>query len=235
MLFSAPRTFVQPSAAFTRSGVSGNSRMRLPVALANAFTIAATAGPCAPSPAPSDFSVGRSMSSTSTCGDFLHGQDRIALPITRGDPVAVEANLLVQSPARRLDDTALNLIGEPVRVNDLTRIGDRKGARDLDHAARRIDLDLRDHRDVNRKSSYTWQIQYRGRDVRHRPRRPSSWPSWRPLRSPPSHADLSSARAEMLSDRRLPRVPIHRGRTQSRTRWNMRRACAAPKPAVASP
>ena len=31
-------------AAFTRSGVSGSSRMRLPVALANAFTIAATAG-----------------------------------------------------------------------------------------------------------------------------------------------------------------------------------------------
>src|SRR6516225_519196 len=61
-------TSVQPSAAFTRSRVSGSSRMRLPVALAKAFTIAATAGPCDPSPAPSDFSAGRSMSSTSTCG-----------------------------------------------------------------------------------------------------------------------------------------------------------------------
>src|SRR6516225_9055990 len=33
-------TSVQPSAAFTRSRVSGSSRMRLPVALAKAFTIA---------------------------------------------------------------------------------------------------------------------------------------------------------------------------------------------------
>src|SRR5262249_12713605 len=61
-------TLVQLSAAFTRSRVSGSSRIRLPVALAKAFAIAATAGPCEPSPAPSDFSAGRSMSSTSTCG-----------------------------------------------------------------------------------------------------------------------------------------------------------------------
>jgi hypothetical protein len=49
-------TLVQPSAAFTRSRVSGSSRMLLPVALPKAFTIAATLAPCEPSPAPSDFS-----------------------------------------------------------------------------------------------------------------------------------------------------------------------------------
>src|ERR1700704_92347 len=56
------------SAAFTRSGWSGRSRMRLPVALANAFTTAATAGPCEPSPAPSGRSFGRLISSISTFG-----------------------------------------------------------------------------------------------------------------------------------------------------------------------
>src|SRR5262249_59565057 len=70
----------------------------------------------------------------------------------RGDPIAVEADLLVQCPTCRLDDATLNLIGKPVRVDDLTRISDCKGLRDPDHAACRIDLDFRDHRDVNRKS-----------------------------------------------------------------------------------
>jgi hypothetical protein len=40
-----------------------------------------------------------------------HCQDRIALPITRRDPIAVEADLLVQCPTCRLDDATLNLIG----------------------------------------------------------------------------------------------------------------------------
>ena len=69
------------------SGVSGSSRMRLPVALANALTIAATAGPCAPSPAPSDFSVWPVDELDLDVRRFLHGQDRIALPVARGDPV----------------------------------------------------------------------------------------------------------------------------------------------------
>ena len=73
------------------------------------------------------------------------------MPITRSDPVTVEANLLVQGPARRLDDTALNLISESVRVNDLTCIGDCEGARNLDYATRSINFDLCDHRNENRK------------------------------------------------------------------------------------
>jgi hypothetical protein len=54
----------------TRAGVSGRSRSRLPVAPAKASAIAAAAGLCAASPAPSDLSSGRSISSTSTNGDF---------------------------------------------------------------------------------------------------------------------------------------------------------------------
>src|SRR5262249_51409741 len=79
-----------------------------------------------------------------------HRQDRIALPITRVDPIAVEADLLVQCPTFRLDDATLNLIGKPLRVDDLTRISDCRGVRNLDHATCRIDLHFRDHRDGNR-------------------------------------------------------------------------------------
>src|SRR6516164_5317981 len=85
-------------------------------------------------------------------GHVGHCQDRIAVPITRGNPIAVEADLLVQRPTCRLDDATLNLIGQPVRVDDLTRISGCKGLRDLYHTACWIDLDFRDHRDVNRKS-----------------------------------------------------------------------------------
>src|SRR5215470_14321355 len=59
---------VHPSAAFTRSGWNGRSRRRLPVACANALAIAATAGPCDASPAPSERSFGWSISTTSTFG-----------------------------------------------------------------------------------------------------------------------------------------------------------------------
>src|SRR4051794_3498998 len=49
-----------PRAALTRSGVSGSSRTRAPVACATALAIAAAAGPWLASPAPSGFSSGRS-------------------------------------------------------------------------------------------------------------------------------------------------------------------------------
>src|SRR5258705_3822146 len=55
-------------AAFTRSGVNGSSRMRLPVAAANALAMAAAVGPCAASPAPSARSFGRLISTVSTLG-----------------------------------------------------------------------------------------------------------------------------------------------------------------------
>src|SRR5208282_1202649 len=68
MLVGHRPTYTQTSVAFTRSGVNGRSRMRRPVALANALPIAAAAGPCAPSPTPRGFSSGRSINCTSTAG-----------------------------------------------------------------------------------------------------------------------------------------------------------------------
>src|SRR5262249_4533269 len=46
------------SACFTRSGVNGSARSRLPVVFATAFAMAAAAGPCAPSPTPRNRSPG---------------------------------------------------------------------------------------------------------------------------------------------------------------------------------
>src|SRR5262249_56616064 len=45
-------------AFFTRSGVNGSARSRLPVALARALAMAAAAGPCEPSPTPRKRSAG---------------------------------------------------------------------------------------------------------------------------------------------------------------------------------
>src|SRR5262249_4321757 len=56
------------STAFTRSAVHGKSPIRVSLAAANALAIAATAGPCEDSPAPSGRSSGRLISSTSTLG-----------------------------------------------------------------------------------------------------------------------------------------------------------------------
>src|SRR5262249_30586228 len=73
------------------------------------------------------------------CG---HGQDRIAAPVARGDAVAVEADSLVQGPAGRLDHTALNLVLEPVWVDDLAGIGGGERPRYSDPATLAIDFDF---------------------------------------------------------------------------------------------
>ena len=56
------------SACFTRSGVNGSARRRLPVACAIALAMAAAAGPCEPSPTPRKRSLGRSSNTTWTSG-----------------------------------------------------------------------------------------------------------------------------------------------------------------------
>ena len=73
-----------------------------------------------------------------------HGQDRIARPVARLDAVLVEPHLLVQRPARRLDDAAFDLVLQPVRIDDQPGIGRGPDARHRDLAARAIDLDLGD-------------------------------------------------------------------------------------------
>ena len=44
-----------------------------------------------------------------------HGEDRIARPVARQNPVFVETHLLLQRPAHRLDDAAFDLAREPIR------------------------------------------------------------------------------------------------------------------------
>src|SRR5689334_9749928 len=65
------------SAAFTREGVKGMSRMRAPVASCTALASAAAAGPCVASPVPRKGCPGRSITSTSivrgTCGNRIIG------------------------------------------------------------------------------------------------------------------------------------------------------------------
>src|SRR5262249_58508314 len=57
-----------PRVILTRSGLKGRSRSLLPVACAKALAMAATVGPCEPSPEPSGLSFGRSINSTSIFG-----------------------------------------------------------------------------------------------------------------------------------------------------------------------
>src|SRR5262245_1141048 len=81
-------------------------------------------------------------------GRFRHGEDRIALPITRQDAVLVEAHLFFQRPTHGLDDAAFNLAREPVRIDDQAGIDRRPYPRHTDRAARTIDLDVGDAGDV---------------------------------------------------------------------------------------
>src|SRR5215469_16678158 len=88
-------TLVQPNAAFTRSRVSGSSRMRLARRVGESIHDRGNRGPLR-----TFASAERLLSWTVDKLDLnvrhvAHCQDRIALPITRGDPIAVEVDLLV--------------------------------------------------------------------------------------------------------------------------------------------
>src|SRR5262249_56830061 len=76
---------------------------------------------------------------------FRHGEDRIAGPVARQNPLLVETHLLLQRPAHRLDDAAFDLAGEPIRIDDQPGIDRRNGVRHAHHAAAAVDLDLRHH------------------------------------------------------------------------------------------
>src|SRR6516165_101735 len=70
---------------------------------------------------------------------FRYGQDRIAAPIARGDAVAVEADGFVQGPAGRLDHATLDLVRQPVEVDDLARISGGESPRHPDPSALAVD------------------------------------------------------------------------------------------------
>ena len=101
--------------------VRGRSRTRTPMASASALPIAPATGPWASSPAPAARLAG---------GHHPHGhpghlgepQDRVAVPVHRGDPGPVEADPLAQRPAGALHRPALDLVAHPVRVDDLADV-----------------------------------------------------------------------------------------------------------------
>src|SRR5947209_8749146 len=68
-------------------------------------------------------------------------QDRVALPAVAGDAGAVEADRLADGPAGGLDGAAFDLVGHPVRVDDLAHV---HGDHQPPHPDLRIGGDLGD-------------------------------------------------------------------------------------------
>src|SRR5262249_26869673 len=145
------RLYVPASAARTRSGVNGMSRSRTPTASNTAFAIAAGAGGCAPSPLPRDRLAAPEVRPPGPVEedrfhrrDLREAKNRIALPVGAGDAHAVESDLLLERPARGLDQPALELVGETARVDHLPGIGRDDGAHGCNLPAVAVDQHL-DH------------------------------------------------------------------------------------------
>ena len=78
-------------------------------------------------------------------GRLAEAQDRVALPVHAGDPATVEADPLLEGPARRLGRAALDLVAHAVGVDHPSHV-DRDGEpADPD---RLLGLHLRDDRAV---------------------------------------------------------------------------------------
>src|SRR6185312_17530501 len=75
-------------------------------------------------------------------GHIGERQDRVARPIQACHAGAIELQLFDQGAADRLYDTALDLIANTIRVDDLTAIMDNRGALDAGFAALAINLDI---------------------------------------------------------------------------------------------
>ena len=130
-------------AAFTVSRVKGRSRRRCPVASAMALAMAAGVGPCDDlAGAEEGLARARDDMRLDRVRHGVEAQDRIARPIDAGDARLVEGDALVERPAHRLQDAALDLAADAVRVDDLAGIGGRDGADDARAPALALHLDL---------------------------------------------------------------------------------------------
>src|SRR5207302_7980826 len=78
-------------------------------------------------------------------------QDRILRPRARGDARAIEADRLLEGPARGLDDAALDLVHDLVRVDDLSGVDRRDDARDPHLTRLAVDVDVGRRRAVARE------------------------------------------------------------------------------------
>ena len=170
--------------------------------------------PASPRPAPFDGgSFGRLINSTVTRGTSGIRHDRIIRPVARLDAVLVrETHLLVERPTHcGLDDAALDLVAQPVRIDDQPGIRPPLQtcvARAPCFASRGRPRHRRSRR---RKSqgSCIWQSRCRGPVQDCPSRRPSSPPSMQPSRALPWRAGPSDARGGTQPDRPSPKPPSH--------------------------
>src|SRR6266480_4070825 len=135
------------SAARTLSGVKGTERSRTPTASKTALAIAEGTIAAVGSPAPHGRSFGRSMRSM-TISHLREPQDGIALPVEacHGGPVPLQ--VLDQRAAHGLDDVAVDLVAQPVGVDDLAAVMRHEEALDADLARTPVHLDIGHGADV---------------------------------------------------------------------------------------
>ena len=114
-----------------RSRVRGMSWMRTPSAWATALPIAAAVGPHRAFADAERGIAGAVDQFGLHLRHLAEAQDRIAVPVARGDAVLVEPHLLLQGPAHGLDDAALELVARAVGIDHQAGIGDAPHAIDL--------------------------------------------------------------------------------------------------------
>ena len=119
-------------AAIRLSRVIGRSRTRTPRQSNTALAIAAVTGPWAASPAPTGSSSSPLDHFDIHLGHLAETKDRIVRPIRAGDALPVEANPLLQHPARGLDGAALDLVDDAIRIDRLADIDRERQLPDAD-------------------------------------------------------------------------------------------------------
>src|SRR5436190_13555213 len=178
------------------------SRNLTPVASAMALAIAAAVGPCDASPVPRKGIPGRSMTWTSTSsGTAEKAQDRIATPISARDPRAVKCDALVQRPACRLQDTALDLVLDAVGVDRFAAVDRRDRAPEAYAAALEIQVNFDRERHIGGEVFVTGKSE-------------APTPALLPLVLGPAEAvgrradDLASARIVEMAQTKLNRIGL---------------------------
>src|SRR5207248_7789442 len=89
--------------------------------------------------------------SVDTLRNACEAHDRIAAPVAAGDAHVVERYRLVQGPAQRLHDAALDLIADAVGIDGVAAVDYGDNAHDIDTAAFAVDVDFHCHRRIRAK------------------------------------------------------------------------------------
>src|SRR5262245_14239176 len=81
-------------------------------------------------------------------------QDRVSAPISAGDGGLIKADRLAQGPARRLYDTAFDLVAHTVGIDDLAAVIGGHAAQQPDLSALVLYFQFDGHRRVGRRFLY---------------------------------------------------------------------------------